>query len=177
MGSRACFSFLASDQGVSAGMYSSLRASCWPELPCLPVICGLSQPQGSGCKIRFCFIPRPCFWALVNVDAALRGTSTPRKAFSSGWELLMTRRAPEGPQSQDACLQVICEAELRALSCNRSSRCPHIKDRFHNQSQAKVARQGLGREESCWRGALRGDGSVRLGGAERPLESRHVTCQ
>lgn len=30
--SRACFSFLASDLGVSPGIYSSPRASCWPEL-------------------------------------------------------------------------------------------------------------------------------------------------
>ena len=31
-GSRACFLFLASDLGVSPGIYSAPQASCWPEL-------------------------------------------------------------------------------------------------------------------------------------------------
>lgn len=179
MGSRACFSFLAPDQGVSAGMCSSLRASCWPELRCLPVICGLSQPRGSGCRIRLCFIPRPCFWALVDVEAALRGTAAPRKASSSsGWELPVTRRAPEGP-SQDARLQVICAAfHVTTVPAAPTSKVAFITShgqRLHVEGWA--GRKAVGGSSRRRRHCAAGAASGALGRVERPLESRPVTCQ
>lgn len=53
-------------------------------------------------------------------------------------------------QSQDVCLQVIMAAELRALACNHSSPCTHIKDRFHNQSEPTATRRGLGKGEKLF---------------------------
>lgn len=108
MGSRACFSFLTSDPGVSPGIYSSPHASCCPELSSC-CLCDLwagpaCQDWAAGFVSVLCF--GPCFWA-VNVDTMLRGIPTPNRAFSSGEEFLVTPEGCREPHSYKIC---ICES-------------------------------------------------------------------
>ena len=57
----------------------------------------------------------------------------------------------EGPRSHKMCVcKSFMAAELRALACNHSSPCTHIKDRFHNQSEPTATRRGLGKGEKLF---------------------------
>lgn len=145
MGSRGCFSFLASDLGVSPGIYSPSRASCCPEhsSSCLCDPCGRPAAGDGACLL--------CPWALL-LGSGQCGCRAKWHADTQQNFLLRLgvpgsppgppprpRGCWEDPHSHKMC---VCKsfraAELRAFACNHNSHSTHIKDRFHNQSPPRA---------------------------------------
>lgn len=103
-------SFLASELGVSPGIYSSLVPAAGQSPPAASVVSvGRASPPRT---VRLCFVPGPCIWATAEADAQGQAGDTPQ-SLSLGWELQEPSGDPrgrwEGPhtRSQDVPLQVI----------------------------------------------------------------------